>query len=98
MGFTVGALYSGGVWTKGLKLAGKGLQFLGKGMEFASATNKAAQAATKVGSGVESLGIAMQTNGLGAKLTGSLFSAVNEGRIEANNTISDLRDLQVQQV
>ena len=97
MGFTVGALYSGGVWTKGLKLAGKGLQLLGKGMEFANAANKATQVATKVGSGVESLGIAMQTNGLGAKLTGSLFSAVNEGRVEANNTTADLRKFQVQQ-
>lgn len=97
MGFTIGALYSGGVWNKGLKLVGEGLQFLGKGMEFADAANKATQVATKVGSGVESLGIAMQTNGLGAKLTGSLFSAVNEGRIEANNTTADLRNLQVQQ-
>ena len=97
MGFTVGALYSGSVWTKGLKLAGKGLQFLGEGMEVANATNKATQVATKIGKGVKSLGIAMQTDGLGAKLTGSLFSAVNEGRIEANNTTADLRNFQVQQ-
>lgn len=75
MGFTVGALYSGGVWTKGLK----GLGALTKAL------------------GAETLGTAMQTNGLGAKLTGSLFSAVNEGRIEANNNTADLRDLQVQQ-
>ena len=75
MGFTVGALYSGGVWTKGLK----GLGMLTKAL------------------GAEALGTAIQTNGLGAKLTGSLFSAVNEGRIEANNTTADLRDLQVQQ-
>jgi hypothetical protein len=86
MGFTVGALYSGGVWTKGLKYAGKAIQALGKLGE-----------ASKVAKGVESLGVAMQTNGLGAKLTGSLFSAVNEGRIEANNNTHDLRDLQVQQ-
>lgn len=75
MGFTVGALYSGSVWTKGLK----GLGTLTKAL------------------GAETLGTAMQTNGLGAKLTGSLFSAVNEGRIEANNNTADLRDLQVQQ-
>ena len=75
MGFTVGAFYSGGIWTKGLK----GLGALTKAL------------------GAKTLGTAMQTNGLGAKLTGALFSAVNEGRIEANNTTSDLRDLQVQQ-
>ena len=86
MGFTVGALYSGGVWTKGLKYAGKAIQTLGKLGE-----------ASKLAKGAESLGVAMQTNGLGAKLTGSLFSAVNEGRIEANNNTHDLRDLQVQQ-
>ena len=86
MGFTVGALYSGGVWTKGLKYTGKAIQALGKLGE-----------ASKIAKGVESLGVAMQTNGLGAKLTGSLFSAVNEGRIEANNNTHDLRDLQVQQ-
>ena len=97
MGFTVGALYSGGIWTKGLKLAGKAIQEAGKGMEFANAANKTTKAINKVGEATKSLGIAMQTNGLGAKLTGSLFSAVNEGRIEANNTTSDLRDLQVQQ-
>ena len=97
MGFTVGALYSGSIWTKGLKLAGKAIQGAGKGMEFANAANKTTKAINKVGEATEALGIAMQTNGLGAKLTGSLFSAVNEGRIEANNTTSDLRDLQVQQ-
>lgn len=75
MGFTVGALYSGGVWTKGIK----GLGAIAKEL------------------GAKALGTAMQTNGLGAKLTGSLFSAVNEGRIEANNTTRDLRDLQVQE-
>ena len=75
IGFTVGALYSGSIWTKGLK----GLGTLTKAL------------------GAEALGTAMQTNGLGAKLTGSLFSAVNEGRIEANNNTADLRDLQVQQ-
>ena len=97
IGFTVGALYSGSVWTKGLKLAGETLQFLGKGMEFANTASKTTKAIDTIGKGTEALGIAMQTNGLGAKLTGSLFSAVNEGRIEANNNTADLRDLQVQQ-
>ena len=97
IGFTVGALYSGGVWTKGLKFAGKALQWAGKGMEFANAASKTTKVLNAIGEGTEALGIAMQTNGLGAKLTGSLFSAVNEGRIEANNNTADLRDLQVQQ-
>lgn len=86
IGFTVGAFYSGNVWAKGLKLAGQGLQALGKMGE-----------AYKIGRGTEALGVAMQTSGLGAKLTGSLISAVNEGRVEANNNTHDLRDLQVQQ-
>ena len=89
MGFTVGALYSGGVWTKGLKVLGQGINALGK---FEKGIGL-----TKLGNFNRGLGLAMQTNGLGAKLTGSLFSAVNEGRIEANNNTADLRDLQVQQ-
>ena len=97
IGFTVGALYSGGVWTKGLKFAGKAIQWAGKGMEFANAASKTTKVLNAIGEGTEALGVAMQTNGLGAKLTGSLFSAVNEGRIEANNNTADLRDLQVQQ-
>ena len=97
MGFTVGALYSGGVLTKGLKLAGKTLQFLGKGIELANTTSKTTKVINAVGKSTEALGVAMQTNGLGAKLTGSLFSAVNEGRIEANNNTADSRNLQVQQ-
>ena len=97
IGFAVGALYSGGVWTKGLKFAGKALQWAGKGMEFANAASKTTKVLNAIGEGTEALGIAMQTNGLGAKLTGSLFSAVNESRIEANNSTANLRDLQVQQ-
>ena len=89
MGFTIGALYSGGVWTKGLKILGQGINALGK---FEKGIGL-----TKLGNFNRGLGLAMQTNGLGAKLTGSLFSAVNEGRIEANNNTADLRDLQVQQ-
>ena len=97
LGFTVGALYSGGVWTKGIKAVGKGIELAGKGLRIAEEANKAAQLANKVTKGAESLGIAMQTSGMGAKITGSFISAVNEARIEANNNTSDLRDLQVQQ-
>ena len=89
MGFTIGALYSGGVWTKGLKILGQGINALGK---FEKGIGL-----TKLGNFNRGLGLAMQTNGLGAKLAGSLFSAVNEGRIEANNNTANLRDLQVQQ-
>lgn len=62
LGFTVGAIYSGGVLTKALK------------------------------------GIKWLNSGLGAALSGSLFSAVNEGRVEANNTMHDLLELHTQQL
>jgi len=50
MGFTIGALYSGGLFTKALK-----------GLKLISSANN-----------------------IGAQLAGSAYSAVNEGRIEAN--------------
>lgn len=97
LGFTVGALYSGGVWTKGLKLAGKGIQAIGNSMKIAEATNTAAKISNGIAKGVDVLGASMQTNTLGAKLTGSFISAINEGRIEANNNTRDLKELQLQQ-
>ena len=57
MGFTVGAFYSGGMFTKALK------------------------------------GVGLLSSSLGASIAGSLYSAVNEGRIEANNTQHDLENL-----
>lgn len=62
LGFTVGAVYSGGAFTKVLK----GMKWL--------------------------------NSGLGAALSGSIFSAVNEGRVEANNTMHDLLELHTQQL
>lgn len=62
LGFTVGAFYSGGAFTKALK----GMKWL--------------------------------NSGLGAALSGSIFSAVNEGRVEANNTMHDLLELHTQQL
>lgn len=62
IGFTVGAFYSGGAFTKLLK------------------------------------GANLIKSGLGAAAIGSLYSAINEGRIEANNNTSDWRDLQLQQI
>ena len=62
LGFTVGAFYSGGLFTKALK------------------------------------GVKWLNSGLGAALTGSIFSAVNEGRVEANNTMHDLLELHTQQL
>lgn len=62
LGFTVGAMYSGGALTKALK------------------------------------GVKLLNNGLGAALSGSIFSAVNEGRVEANNTMHDLLELHTQQL
>ena len=54
LGFTVGAFYSGSVWTKALK------------------------------------GLGLLKGAMGAKVIGSTLSAVNEGRIEANNTVHDI--------
>lgn len=62
LGFTVGAFYSGGIWTKALK------------------------------------GIGLLKGSLGAKAIGSTLSAVNEGRIEANNNSYDFLQLQNQQI
>lgn len=62
LGFTVGAIYSGGAFTKALK------------------------------------GVKWLNSGLGAALSGSIFSAVNEGRVEANNTMHDLLELHTQQL
>ena len=62
LGFTVGAFYSGGLFTKALK------------------------------------GVKWLNSGLGAALAGSIFSAVNEGRVEANNTMHDLLELHTQQL
>lgn len=62
LGFTVGTLYSGGIFTKALK------------------------------------GIGLINSGLGAALTGSIFNAINEGRMEANNTQHDLLELHTQQL
>lgn len=42
--------------------------------------------------------IGLLRNGLGAAITGSLFSAVNEGRMEANNTTHDLLQLHTEQL
>lgn len=43
-------------------------------------------------------GIKLLNSGLGAALSGSIFSAVNEGRVEANNTMHDLLELHTQQL
>lgn len=43
-------------------------------------------------------GAGLVKSGLGAAVTGSIFSAINEGRIEANNNTNDWRDLQLQQI
>lgn len=62
LGFTVGAFYSGGVWTKALK------------------------------------GIGWLKGAMGAKVVGSTLSAVNEGRIEANNNSYDFLELQNREI
>ena len=62
LGFTVGAFYSGGVFTKGLKA------------------------------------LSLLKGGMGAQVLGSIYSAVNEGRIEANNNSDDWEKLERQKI
>lgn len=97
MGFTVGAFYSGGVWTKPIKWGGKIMQIAGKAAEQAGKANKARRAITAIGEGIEAGGTSLRSNGMLARIQGSMFQAVNEGRIEANNLTYDSRKLQVQQ-
>lgn len=80
MGFMVGAYYSGGAWNKLLNGAVKGARAL-KGM---NATKHFAEAYRD----------AKNISTLGARINGSLLSAVNEARIESNNLINDTRNLE----
>ena len=107
LGFTVGAFYSGGLFTKGLRLAGGAFNAIkaGRAARAYKAAKieelvKAGMSAEEAAKAVNPMATAIKYNntlkalegaqsGTGAAVAGSLFSAVNEGRIEANQVYRD---------
>lgn len=83
MGFMVGAFYSGGAWTKALNYGAKGIEAL-KG---ALTTTKSLAEAYKAADGIGTMG---------TRIIGSVLSATNEARIEANQNSSQWKDLEYQ--
>ena len=107
LGFTVGAFYSGGVFTKAIKGVG-GLIAAGKAgkaakaykaakvkelMEAGMTAEEAAKAVSPMATAAKYTNtlkaIEGARSGTGIAVAGSLFSAVNEGRIEANQVYRD---------
>lgn len=87
LGFTVGAYYSGKLWTAPLKFAATGIQkvataskVMQKGKSFKDAMAITERALTQYGAAPK---------GIIASHTGSFVSALNEGRIEALNNSTD---------
>lgn len=88
IGFTVGAFYSGGAFTKALKgigwawdmaKAGKAVKEAKLSTEFAKNSMRAMELEALQGA----------RSGTGVAVAGSVLSAVNEGRIEANQVYRD---------
>lgn len=91
IGFTVGAAYSGGIYTKGINAVAKGIGAL-KAM---ARTGKTFEEAAKLGAR------AMQMNAKTRFIksaVGSTFSAVAEGSVEALNNSKDYVDIYRQKV
>lgn len=91
IGFTVGAAYSGGIYTKGINAIAKGIGAL-KAM---ARTGKTFEEAAKLGAR------AMQMNAKTRFIksaVGSTFSAVAEGSVEALNNSKDYVDIYRQKV
>ena len=91
IGFTVGAAYSGGIYTKGINAIAKGIGAL-KAM---ARTGKTFEEAAKLGAR------AMQMNAktrFMKSAVGSTFSAVAEGSVEALNNSKDYVDIYRQKV
>lgn len=91
IGFTVGAAYSGGIYTKGINAIAKGIGAL-KAM---ARTGKTFEEAAKLGAR------AMQMNAktrFMKSAVGSTFSAIAEGSVEALNNSKDYVDIYRQKV
>lgn len=86
IGFTVGAAYSGGLFTKGINLIAKGLG----GLRAMALTGKTFKEAAELGARAMNMSNATRVT---KALVGSVFSATAEGTIEALNNSKDYVDI-----
>ena len=86
IGFTVGAEYSGGLYTKGIDLVAKGLG----GLRAMALTGKTFKEAAELGARAMNMSNATRVT---KALVGSVFSATAEGTIEALNNSKDYVDI-----
>lgn len=86
IGFTVGAAYSGGLYTKGIDLIAKGLG----GLRAMALTGKTFKEAAELGARAMNMSKATRVT---KALVGSVFSATAEGTIEALNNSKDYVDI-----
>ena len=91
IGFTVGAAYSGGLYTKGIDLVAKGLG----GLRAMALTGKTFKEAAELGARAMNMSNATRVT---KALVGSVFSATAEGTIEALNNSKDYVDIYRQKV
>lgn len=91
IGFTVGAAYSGGLYTKGINLVAKGLG----GLRAMALTGKTFKEAAELGARAMNMSNATRVT---KALVGSVFSATAEGTIEALNSVKDYVDIYRQKV
>ena len=91
IGFTIGAAYSGGLYTKGINLVAKGLG----GLRAMALTGKTFREAAELGARAMNMSNATRVT---KALVGSVFSATAEGTIEALNHVKDYVDIYRQKV
>lgn len=91
IGFTVGAAYSGGLYTKGIDLIAKGIG----GLRAMALTGKTFKEAAELGARAMNMSNATRVT---KSLVGSVFSATAEGTIEALNNSKDYVDIYRQKV
>ena len=91
IGFTVGAAYSGGLYTKGINLVAKGFG----GLRAMALTGKTFREAAELGARAMNMSNATRVT---KALVGSVFSATAEGTIEALNNSKDYVDIYRQKI
>ena len=91
IGFTVGAAYSGGLYTKGINLVAKGFG----GLRAMVLTGKTFREAAELGARAMNMSNATRVT---KALVGSVFSATAEGTIEALNNSKDYVDIYRQKI